>query len=76
MSGTSLKYEPTTGELCLTAVGVGDKYYEKNRGNARLPATMLSQEEAELLEEMAAQFGTKKAALIAGLQLLKAHQEE
>lgn len=27
-----------------------NKYYEKNRGNARLPATMLSQEEAELLE--------------------------
>lgn len=30
-----------------------NRYYEKNRGNARLPATMLSQEEAELLEEMA-----------------------
>ncbi|EAA2649196.1 hypothetical protein AAK12_003344 [Salmonella enterica subsp. enterica] len=53
-----------------------NRYYEKNRGNARLPATMLSQEEAELLEEMAAQYGTKKAALIAGLQLLKRQREE
>ncbi|ECC1658438.1 TPA: hypothetical protein JDL67_001203 [Salmonella enterica subsp. salamae] len=53
-----------------------NKYYEKNRGSARLPATMLSKEEAALLEEMAAQYGTKKAALIAGLQLLKQQGEE
>lgn len=53
-----------------------NRYYEKNRDSARLPATMLSQEEAQLLEEMAAQYGTKKAALIAGLQLLKQQKEE
>jgi len=29
-----------------------------------------------LLDEMAAQFGTKKAALIAGLNLLKQQREE
>lgn len=53
-----------------------NKYYDKNRNNARLPATMLSQEEAALLDEMAAQYGTKKAALIAGLHLLKQQREE
>ncbi|EBD2439339.1 TPA: hypothetical protein ACOP2N_004782 [Salmonella enterica] len=53
-----------------------NKYYEKNRGNTRLPATMLSPDEAALLDEMTAQFGTKKAALIARLQLLKQQREE
>lgn len=53
-----------------------NKYYDKNKDNPRLPASMLSQEEAELLDEMAAQFGTKKAALIAGLNLLKQQREE
>lgn len=53
-----------------------NKYYDNNKDKPRLPATMLSQAEAELLEEMAAHYGTKKAALIAGLNLLKQQQED
>ena len=48
-------------------------YRERNKGKARLPGVLLSDSEAELLEEMAARYGSKKEAIIRGLELLKKH---
>lgn len=46
-------------------------YRKKNQGKARLPGVILDDSEAVLLEEMGAKFGSKKAAIIAGLKKLK-----
>lgn len=48
-------------------------YRERNKGKSRLPGVMLSDREAELLDEMAARYGSKKEAIIRGLELLKEH---
>lgn len=48
-----------------------EKYEGKRAGMARLPGGYLSEQEAALLDEMAALFGSKKAAIFKGLELLK-----
>ncbi|MGU5889751.1 hypothetical protein [Aeromonas hydrophila] len=47
------------------------RYEAKRAGMARLPGGYLTQEEAELLDELAAIYGSKKAAIFKGLELLK-----
>lgn len=46
------------------------KYQAKRAGRPRMPGLYLSQEEADLLERMAARCGSKKAALMEGLKML------
>lgn len=54
-----------------------DQRYEKKRsGMPRLPGGYLTQEEAELLDEMAAIYGSKKVAIFKGLELLKNIKEK
>ncbi|EKP0318723.1 hypothetical protein JFQ90_004005 [Aeromonas veronii] len=54
-----------------------DRRYEKKRaGMARLPGGYLTQEEADLLDEMAAIYGSKKSAIFKGLELLKNIEEK
>lgn len=54
-----------------------DQRYEKKRsGMARLPGGYLTKEEAELLDEMATIYGSKKAAIFKGLELLKKFKEK
>ena len=47
------------------------KYGEKRKSKPRLPGGYLSEEEAELLDSVAKDFPSKKAAIFAGLRLLK-----
>ncbi|EDR7342117.1 hypothetical protein QE95_003849 [Salmonella enterica subsp. salamae] len=46
-------------------------YRQRNHKKSRLPGVLLSPDEAELLDEMAERYGSKKAAIIAGLEKLK-----
>lgn len=49
-----------------------DRRYEKKRaGKPRLPSVYLTHEEAAILDEMALICGSKKAAIIKGLILLR-----
>ncbi len=47
------------------------RYEAKRAGMARLPGGYLTKEEADLLDELAAIHGSKKAAIFKGLKLLK-----
>ena len=47
------------------------RYEAKRAGMARLPGGYLTKEEADLLDELAAIHGSKKAAIFKGLELLK-----
>ncbi|ECD2968458.1 hypothetical protein EU408_02000 [Salmonella enterica subsp. enterica] len=46
-------------------------YRQRNQGKSRLPGVLLEPDEAALLNEMAERYGSKKAAIIAGLKKLK-----
>ena len=46
-------------------------YRAKNKDKARLPGVLLSESEAVLLDELGELCGSKKAAIMAGLELLK-----
>ncbi|WP_018694176.1 hypothetical protein [Algicola sagamiensis] len=51
--------------------------YEKTRKNKpRLPGGYLTEEENVLLGEMADVYGSKKAAIFKGLELLKKHTKQ
>jgi hypothetical protein len=52
-----------------------ERYATKRAGMARLPGGYLTQEEADLLDELAAIHGSKKAAIFKGLELLKKMSE-
>ncbi|QHM73252.1 hypothetical protein [Mixta intestinalis] len=50
-------------------------YRARNANRARLPGVFLTPEEAELLDELAEIYGTKRDAIIEGLKMLaKAHK--
>lgn len=46
-------------------------YRQRNKEKSRLPGVLLSPEESQLLDEMAERYGSKKAAILAGLKRLK-----
>lgn len=46
------------------------KYEEKRKGQSRIPTIYISEEENELLNNLAEIYGTKKAAILKGLELL------
>ncbi len=47
------------------------KQIEKRKCLPKIPCLCITQEENELLTEMSEKFGSKKAAIIRGLRLLK-----
>ncbi|QYN45183.1 hypothetical protein GYM75_10145 [Gilliamella sp. ESL0441] len=52
------------------------KQAEKRIGMPKIPCTYITDEENDLLIEMAKIYGSKKAALIRGLRLLKIAQKD
>ena len=61
----------TKGKRGAAPQAADGRYEAKRAGMARLPGGYLTQEEADLLDELAAIHGSKKAAIFRGLELLK-----
>lgn len=61
----------TKGKRGSAQQAADGRYEAKRSGMARLPGGYLTQEEADLLDELAAIHGSKKAAIFKGLELLK-----
>lgn len=52
------------------------RYEEKRKGRPRLPGGYLTDEQDNLLTEMAKIYGSKQKAIFKGLELLKEHSKK
>jgi hypothetical protein len=61
----------TNGKRGASQKAADSRYEAKRSGMSRLPGGYLTKEEADLLDELAAIYGSKKTAIFKGLELLK-----